>query len=256
MKKTIMGWIIPLLLCLCLVGCGSKEDNYGYKNYVADDANLLSDEEEDELQGQCEAFAKSQKAEIVLVTTSDTQGKTSEEYADDYFDYNGYGYDKEMGDGLLLLIDMDNRQIWLSSSGSMLEYFNSYESCQEITDKMVKSVQNEAYAEAFSTGIKEVKSAVWMEGTFVPLLCMVVFSLVMATFLTWILYRSFKGTDQGVMSAEYYKANETRMVGHYDHFTHHTVTHHRVERNNSGGGGGGVHTSSSGNTHGGGGSHF
>lgn len=42
-------------------------------------------------------------------------------YADDYFDYNGLG----MGDdraGMLYLIDMNNRQCWISTRGVMIDY--------------------------------------------------------------------------------------------------------------------------------------
>lgn len=31
--------------------------------------------------------------DFVVVTTEDAEGKTSEEYADDYYDYNGYAED-------------------------------------------------------------------------------------------------------------------------------------------------------------------
>ena len=59
--------------------------------------------------------------DIVIVTTNDAAGKTSREYADDFFDYGGFGVGPDY-DGILFLIDMDNREAYISTSGIAIRY--------------------------------------------------------------------------------------------------------------------------------------
>lgn len=47
---------------------------------------------------------------MLMLTTDDTNGKTTQEYADDFFDAIA-----ENGDGVALLIDMQNREICIST---------------------------------------------------------------------------------------------------------------------------------------------
>lgn len=259
MKKIILFLLFLLSLCLLLAGCSNNRD-YSYKNYVIDEADLLTSEEEANLQKQCEDFADKHKAELVLLITENTNGKSSEVYADDYYDYHGYGYNEEMGDGVLLLIDLDNRMIWLSSSGSMLKYFNTYESCEAVTDCMISEVQQTDYAAAFSTGIKGLNAAIRFDKIKVVGLLVLLPSLLIASAVTAILYFCFKGSDHKTVTSATYRKGQPRILEHYDRFTHRTTKTRKIEsdhsKGNSSAGGGGVHHSSSGNSHGGGGSRF
>ena len=45
---------------------------------------------------------------MVIVTVDDTRGKKARDFADDFFDYNGFGYGRDR-DGILLLIDISDR---------------------------------------------------------------------------------------------------------------------------------------------------
>ena len=70
---------------------------------MVDNADLLTADEETSLLARLEAFTEKHEMEIAVVTVSDLEGKTVEEYGDDFYDYNGYGYGED-DDGLLLLI--------------------------------------------------------------------------------------------------------------------------------------------------------
>ena len=89
-----------------------------------DDANLLSSQEETKLRIDLENFKNEYNMDAVIVTSNNLNGKSQQDYADDYFDYNGYGVGKEKS-GLLLLIDMENRNIWISTSGEAIKYFTN-----------------------------------------------------------------------------------------------------------------------------------
>lgn len=84
--------------------------------------------------------------DFVVVTTEDAEGKTSEEYADDYYDYNGYA-----DDGALYLIDLDNGSVWISTAGKMIRY---------LTDARIDAVIDAGYdnlkAKNYADGILEM----------------------------------------------------------------------------------------------------
>ncbi|MBP5793935.1 MAG: TPM domain-containing protein, partial [Spirochaetaceae bacterium] len=70
-------------------------------------------------------FLDKYNKEAVIVTTSDAQGKSAEAYADDFYDENDFGTGSGK-DGVLFLIDMDNRKIHVSTSGSMIDYLEDW----------------------------------------------------------------------------------------------------------------------------------
>ena len=63
-----------------------------FKKYVVDAANLLSESETAELSNRFEEISNRQKLDIVVVTTDTLYDYSPMEFADDFFDYNNYGY--------------------------------------------------------------------------------------------------------------------------------------------------------------------
>lgn len=81
-----------------------------------DDAGLLTEEEADALLDKLEEISERQECEVAVVTVDSLEGKTSQDYADDFYDYNGYGYGKD-DDGILLLISMEDRDYAITTYG-------------------------------------------------------------------------------------------------------------------------------------------
>ena len=63
-----------------------------------------------------------QKPDIVVLTTATLDGAKTWEYADDYFDYNSYGYGMKR-DGLLLLISTEENDRYISTHGYAIYAF-------------------------------------------------------------------------------------------------------------------------------------
>ena len=84
--------------------------------YLVDDASLFTDKEKNDLIKKLDSIRNEQHFDIVIHTTNTFNGKSAMEYADDYYDYNGYGYG-ENHDGCILVINMDSRDWWLSTCG-------------------------------------------------------------------------------------------------------------------------------------------
>lgn len=109
---------------------------------VVDMADLFSAAEETRLASDLASLSSTYAMDIAVVTTSDAQGKTAREFADDYFDQNGYGVGTDR-DGILFLIDLDNREAYISTSGKGIRY---------LTDQRIEAVLDAVFAGGLSDG--------------------------------------------------------------------------------------------------------
>ena len=83
---------------------------------LVDEADVFTDAEEAELVAMLDELSTECTFDIVAVTVDSLYGESAEDYADDYFDYNGYGMGEHY-DGALLLISMEDRQWHISTCG-------------------------------------------------------------------------------------------------------------------------------------------
>ncbi len=101
--------------------------------HVYDESGLLTEEEQQNLEEKLQAFADETGMELGFVSTDDLEGKTAREYADDFYDNNDFGLDEEYS-GALLLVDMENRELYISTCGKMIDY---------LTDQRIEWVLDE-----------------------------------------------------------------------------------------------------------------
>lgn len=92
-------------------------------DHVKDYMELFTTDEINELESKILDFTSRQAMDMVIVTTNDTAGKSSEAFADDFYDENGYGIGSDYS-GLLLLINMDAREVWISTAGHAIDVYN------------------------------------------------------------------------------------------------------------------------------------
>ncbi len=109
------------------------------ESQVADQAELLTSEEEENLTARMEEMEEKWKQTFVIVTTGDAQGKEARDYADDYYDSHGYG-----DNGVLYLIDLDNGELWISTAGSMIRFLTDAR-IQEVLDAGYEDISQGSY---------------------------------------------------------------------------------------------------------------
>lgn len=111
----ILGICLLLLLTVGVLTVGAAD---AHPPRLVDNAGLLSQAEADSLRATLDQYSEELNFDIVVVTTNTLDGKTPRDYADDYFDYNGYGYGANR-DGALFLryINGSSKEVWLSTSG-------------------------------------------------------------------------------------------------------------------------------------------
>ncbi|MDO5517690.1 MAG: TPM domain-containing protein [Clostridium sp.] len=115
---------------------------------LVDNANLINNDEEEELLNKLNEISERQKCDVVVVTVPSLQNKTATEYADDFFDYNGYGIG-ENKDGILLLVSSDNHKWAISTHGYGITAFTDAGQ-KYIMDQVKPSLSDAQYGEAFT----------------------------------------------------------------------------------------------------------
>ncbi len=111
------------------------------KDLVVDQSDVFSSSQEEQLTQSLADLGTEFNMDIVIVTTDYAEGKTPMAYADDYFDYNDYGVGDNR-DGILLLMDFDNRDVWISTRGSGIRY---------LTDDRINSILDNIMASGMTT---------------------------------------------------------------------------------------------------------
>lgn len=122
-----------------------KHDNTDYTIYISDDANLLTDEEEAKLVEKIKKVAQDRNISLVIVTSNDVPKNKTQEFADDFYDYGGYGLDEEKS-GALLLLDMKNRQLYISTTGKMIDIIDDQRE-DSIFDLAISKMKSKNYYE-------------------------------------------------------------------------------------------------------------
>lgn len=117
-------------------------------NRVIDNADILTDNQEQELLSKADEISERQKCDIVIVTVSSLEGKSATEYADDFFDYNGYGIG-ENKDGILFLIGMNEHDWAISTHGYGITAFTDAGQ-KYMTSNIITKLSSGKYEEAFS----------------------------------------------------------------------------------------------------------
>lgn len=273
--KKLQKIFLPVIACLCLIGSisvGAESIlNDDSLSRVVDDANLLSYSDKESISDRIEKLTEKYDFDIVIVTVNSLDGKTPMEYADDFFDYNGYGvgYDN---DGILLLVSMEERDWWISTSGYGIKAFTDY-GIEFIGDKIVPDLSNKKYYSSFSLFLeltddflaeaekgtpydtdhkyKTVMNYVIAVGTGL------VIGLVIAIIVVLIMKSKMKSVVFQYNANNYAVNNSLKLERSNDIFLYRNVSKTRKpEPSSSGGGGSSIHTSSSGSSHGGGGGKF
>jgi len=148
-KKTLV--ILFSLFCSFLF---VSSVNAAAKSGVEDNAQLFSSTITSQLEDEAQQLAEQSKSGVFIHTTYDND-ETAEKYADNYL-REKVGKNKN---GILLLIDMKNRQVYVSTSGNWLYYFNDSRKKHLVDDNELPHYLSAGnYDQAASLFLTEIKS--------------------------------------------------------------------------------------------------
>jgi len=137
---------LALLLCIFVLCLVAVIPAWAAGELVVDSADILTAEQESQLLEKLEGLKSKYDMDFVVVTTDSIGFKTMTEYADDYYDQNGYSQD-----GILMLVNMDpdNRGYIYSTAGKGITYFTDY-GLYELEDNVYPYMVSGDYAGAFN----------------------------------------------------------------------------------------------------------
>lgn len=247
-----MKQLYSLILCLLMIAglsCAVSASD-GSAGAVVDDAELLSSYEEAKLTEQALEIYRQTGIWVAIVTTDSLGMKSSERYADDYYDQNYYSTYK---DGILLLIAMETREWAISTCGEGISQFSDRE-LDNLFYAMSDDLAYDDFYSAFTTFLDQVPSCIRQGsrtkglGDVVPVLLISLLIGAAAGGIGILIMRGQMNTVRPQSNAgNYLVQGSYRLKKHFDIFLYSRVTRIRKPDNH----GGSSHRSSGGVRHGG-----
>ncbi|MGK0550579.1 TPM domain-containing protein [Enterococcus faecalis] len=258
---------------LFLIFGGSFQTADAAMTSVDDGANLLTTEQIAQLNQRMKPLAAKSKASIFIVTTTYNDQDSPQEFADRYIL-------KQVGknqNAILFLIDMDNRQTYLSTSGNMIDYMDDQRIDDTLTAITTEMSNGNYYGAAqqflaktntyFEKGvpgghyrIDEATGKIIRYKVITPLeMAIAVIGALVAGLAFFFVTISRYQLKSGTYRYPFREKASLDLTQHTDQLTNSFITTRRIPRNNnSGGGSGGGSTthSTGGGSFGGGGRSF
>lgn len=285
MKNTIRDyfhffrWIFLAIIILSVIllavtgmrnlrnGSAERQNTLAPGQRVYDYGDVLTDEEERELE---ELIAEKQvrtRCDIVLVTLNESLKEYAREidpyvpydefvriYAEQFYEENNFGYDMPNGTGVLLVDNWFREDdgwvyTWLCTTGQAKETYTSsmidrtlddvYKYVEKNPFRAYKTYVNDVSHDMNGSGISSVRD--------IPAWSPLVFGMIVAVIFFSVNWKSRSGT-RTTTPTTYINGGRARFVDSRDIFIRKSVVKRRIESESSGGG-------RSGGGHGGGGSH-
>lgn len=266
----------------------------GHPSRMVDEADLLTDAEEDALLTELDEISIRHNFDVVIVTVDSTDRQDMQSFADDYYDYNGYGMGENY-DGILLAVNMGTREYYVSTCGSGIDIFSgevldymenefvpylsdgdyatAFSEFAQICDYFVTEAENGVgsadavngyygddysdYYDSVPAGSSSAAGGRGILGIIPVLIICLVLGFLFAGIPMSRLKKQMRTVAMKAEASDYLKPGSKHITKSRDAFLYSHVNRvPKPKENKSGGGGGGIHMSSSGRMHGGGGGRF
>lgn len=271
-KADILRKLMLLVMSVSIMSVflGFSVSSAAGKKSVIDDAGLIKASDEKELDKKIKNIQKD-KFDVVILTVKSLDGKSAQDYADDYYDNNDYGLDNEKS-GVLFLVSKGDRKYHISTKGAGIKAFTDY-GIGRIKEEIKPYLSDGDYFNACDEFLNITKDFVkaYKEGTpydtdnpyneEIDYVILEVIALVIAFVIALIsvgIMRLRMNTAKPKGTAmEYIKKGSFKLTSEKDIFMYSTVTKTvKPKDNDNSAGGSTTHVSSSGSEHGGGGGSF
>ena len=244
--KALMSIIMACIMCVGVL-FSMKSDVYAdsSKEYVYDNAGILTADEISKLKSQCKKASADSECDIVIITTNiGHDGSTMDSYLKQFLDDNGYSQN-----AVIYGVDMKSRADRMYTQGKAGTDI-SQETIDDIRKACGEKLSDKEYYTAFSKYVKNMN------------MCMTTSIVKKLTYKMWIKLLIASGVAVAavltmmhnakarmtVSSTEYTKDHNFKVNDRRDVFINTTVVTRHIEHNNSSGssGGGGGNSGSGG----------
>ena len=275
--RTYENWLVPNDIVVDSSNMSSvlSTPAVNAEEKIYDFASLLTSQEEVILYDEVIQFIEKSNLDLAIVTVSDydkicSYEDCSQVYADDFYYYNSFGLGDDHS-GLLFLVDMKNREIYISTTGKAMDMYNDIR-----IDKILDAIYTEFGSDKYFEGITKFmtiienydtmglpsnidsKYAISADGEIYrkfPWLIVLGVPSVITIIVMGILISKNKMVKVATTSREYLEKGSINIKVVRDVLTSSHTTSTPISHSSSSGGGS-SHSGSSGRSHGGGGHHF
>ncbi|MFA5575665.1 MAG: TPM domain-containing protein [Tissierellaceae bacterium] len=264
--KLQLSMLLLLIITILLPGLGFAREipEERLLPRLVDDAGLLTRDQEMSLVEKLDEISERQKLDIVVATVDSLGQSTPTEYADDFFDYNGYGFG-DNADGILLLLSMEERDWAVSTTGygitvftdagqeylmgKVLEelregnYYKGFDLYADLCDDFINQAKDK---KPYDNGNmpKEPLSPKW-----IPI--SIFLGAIVSFIITGSMKRKLKSVSMQRAASSYLKDDSLKLGASRDLFLYTVVSKRERPKESSSSTGSSTHTSSSGRSHGG-----
>ena len=270
-KADILRKLMLLVMSVSIMSVflGFSVSSAAGKKSVIDDAGLIKASDEKELDKKIKNIQKD-KFDVVILTVKSLDGKSAQDYADDYYDNNDYGLDNEKS-GVLFLVSKGDRKYHISTKGAGIkaftdygigrikeikpylsdgDYFNACDEFLNITKDFVKAYKDGTPYDTDNPYNEEIDYVI------LEVIALVI-AFVVALISVGIMRLRMNTAKPKGTAMEYIKKGSFKLTSEKDIFMYSTVTKTAKPKDNDNSAGGSTtHVSSSGSEHGGGGGSF
>lgn len=285
MRRKALSLLLCLLLLSSFVLTGSASSSLPM---VIDGAVLFSNGELADLENKAQSLRTAYEMDVVILTVDTLDGNSAQDYADNYYDENGYGYGDDYS-GLLFLLAMEEREWYISTCGKAIYAFTDY-GLDRLGELVVPYLSSGDYYNAFDRYLDALPSYFEEYGNGHPLdggissysdqdpssnmredvvyykpkrniniFVSLMIGIAAATVVILIMRGTMNTRRRQHSAGDYLKPGSYHLRTHQDLFLYSHVSKVRRQENNGGrhgGGGNSVHRSSGGRSHGGRGGGF
>ena len=283
MKKRIIAMLIALVLSISVISTASvvasaessidtTSNDYQIEEttkfqpvdrtlpLIVDNADLLTDEQENKLTAKIEKIIDEYNEEVAILTITDLEGKSPQDYADDFYDYNGYGYGKEK-DGVLVLYkpgEEGDRKLHITTHGKAIRALTD-ETINDILYGMKYLLVEKSYYEAFNFYVDYCADE--LKPPSVHWICIPIcfgIGFLISFLISKGIESSLRPVKKQYNATSYVRNGSMVVTNEHEVFLYRNVSRSAIIRSDdsSGSNSSSTHTSSSGEEHGGGGISF
>lgn len=252
MKKIVTYICVFMMTLLIAGGVIEKTDVYASESqesyYLQDNAECLTSEEYRHIEKRLESLSDRYQMDLVIYIESVNITESSQDIADNLFDYNGYGVgDKRSGN--LLYINLLTRDWAISARGDAEKPFPD-SNCEKIGSKISSELGNDQYYDALVKYLDlcEQELNIYENGQPYPALRYIIIALVAGLIAAVLCVLVLKGQLKSVhpqdSAAEYIVKDSLHVKDAGNFYLYSTVSRMKKAKEESSG-----HTSSSGAHH-------
>lgn len=231
---------------------------------IYDFANLYTESEEEELYKKVLEYVNSYNMDLAIVTIDKNNKSSPMVYADDFYDYNSFGVG-ESRDGILFLIDMENREIYMSTTGKAIKMYNDYR-INEAMNQVYQYMSDQNYSlgtnkyidvisDYASRGLPSSSDSHRKMSIIEVIPWSIFIGIIITTIVMIILVKKNKLVRKATTAEEYLDKDSVKIKSVSDVLISTNTVRTKIERDTSSGGSS-THSGSSGSSHGGGGHGF